>query len=189
MILSKISVWLANFKYWATIQTTLNIFWRWHSLSALKVCRHTHMQKPHWLFFIVDGSLKYHSNSQFISAKGGDIWAACLRLLFWSSCQMFPLKVVHFKEFYACLVFLNVYFLWGCCLFGFGSSGVCVWGGVGLEEWRGVVYFSFLPQKEITSSSPLWLNKPSKSMRSWSWWSLTCAIGLNKPKVCFHIYF
>lgn len=66
----------------------------------------------------------------------------------------------------------------------------CVWvrrSGFGGVE--GVVYFSFLPWKEITSSSPLWLNKPSKSKRSWSWWSLTYTLGLNKPKVCFHIYF
>lgn len=77
---------------------------------------------------------------------------------------MFSLKGMHLKEFYACLVFKNVYFLWGDCLFDFGSSGLCVrrsgFGGV-----EGVVYFPFLPQKEITSSSPLWLNKPSKSMR------------------------
>lgn len=64
--------------------------------------------------------------------------------------------------------FFNVDFLWGFCLFAFRSSGVCVCE----EEWvwrsgRVLFIFLFLPQKEVTSSCPLWLNsKLSKASRS-----------------------
>lgn len=85
--------------------------------------------------------------------------------------------------------YFNVNFLWGFCLFGFGSSGDGVWGGESLQEWKGIVYFSFLPQKELTSSSPLWLNNTLSKARSWSWWSVTCTLGSNRPKVFFHICF
>lgn len=85
--------------------------------------------------------------------------------------------------------YFNVHFLWGFCLFSFGSSGDGVWGGESLQEWRGIVYFSFLPQKELTSSSPLWLNNTLSKARSWSWWSVTCTLGSKRPKVFFRICF
>lgn len=85
--------------------------------------------------------------------------------------------------------YFNVHFLWGFCLFSFGSSGDGVWGGESLQEWKGIVYFSFLPQKELTSSCPLWLNNTLSEARSWSWWSVTCTLGSKRPKVFFSYLF
>lgn len=52
------------------------------SVNTVGLQTHTHAKASLSYFFVVAGSLKYHSNTQIISAKGGDTWAACSRLLF-----------------------------------------------------------------------------------------------------------
>lgn len=57
---------------------------------------------------------------------------------------------MYFKEFHACLVFLMLISsgAFVCLLLGLlVCVCVCVRGGVGLEEWKGVVYFSFFTAK------------------------------------------
>lgn len=49
-------------------------------VNTVGLQRHTHAKTSVFFVAVVDGSLKYHSNSQFFSVKGGDILAACPHL-------------------------------------------------------------------------------------------------------------